>query len=165
MVQKHLTRALGSVIWQESGIANERARAVALARDVEDRLDRRLIVAAFTQGEYQYDSVDSIEDGLIGLLRRYDVRHLKKKGHEVRIPIVPVGIEYDRKGKGLKQSGVGKWMSKHVPLFPNWTIPGFRTKIVVRFGKPHYFDGQSPREMTELVMEEAARLSNIPYNV
>jgi len=162
-VQKYFTKSLGSIIWQESGISNARARAVALAHDVEDRLDRRLIVAAFAQGEYQYDSVDSVEEGLIGLVRRYEVRHLKQKGHELRIPIVPVGIEYDRKGKGLEQSRVGQWMSKWVPLFPNWTIPALRTKIVIRFGEPHYFDGQTPRQLAEIVMKEAAKLSNIPY--
>lgn len=162
--QKHAARALGSVIWQENGIARERARAVALADDVEDRLDRRLIVAAFTQGEYQYDSVDSIEEGLIGLLHRYEVRHLKQKGHELRIPIVPVGIEYDRKEEGLKQSVIGKWLSGHVPFYPDWTIPALRTTIIVRFGSPHYFDGQTPRQLTEVVMKEAARLSKIPYN-
>ncbi len=107
----------------------------------------------------------SIKDGLVGLLERYEVRHLKQKGHELRIPIVPVGIEYDRKGKGLEQSAVGKWISKWIPFAPNWTIPAVRTKIIVRFGTPHYFEGQSPREMTEIVMKEAAILSNIPYEV
>lgn len=164
-LQKHATTALGSVIWQENGISNPRARAVALAKDVEDRLDRRLIVAAFTQGEYQYDSVESVEEGLIGLLRRYEKRHLKEKGHELRIPIVPVGIEYDRKGRGLKESGMAKWLSKWIPFYPQWTIPAFRTRIVVRFGTPHYFDDQTPRQLTELVMKEAAELSNIPYTV
>ena len=164
-IQKKSTAAVGTVIWQEDGIDNPRKRAVALAKDVEDRLNRRLITAVFTQGEYQYDSVTSIEDGLVGLLERYEVRHLKQKGHELRIPIIPVGIEYDRKGKGLEQSAVGKWISKWIPFAPNWTIPAVRTKIIVRFGTPHYFEGQSPREMTEIVMKEAAILSNIPYEV
>ncbi len=164
-VQKKITSAVGTVIWQEGGIANPRKRAIALARDVEDRLERRLIIAAFTQGEYQYDSVESIEEGLIGLLKRYESRHLKQKGHELRIPIVPVGIEYDRKGKGLEQSAVGKWISKWIPFTPNWTIPALRTQITVRFGTPHYFDGQTAREMAEIVMEEAAELSGIPYKV
>ena len=164
-VQKKTTSAMGSVIWHEDGIDNPRKRAVALAKDVEDRIDRRLITAVFTQGEYQYDSVTSIEYGLIGLLERYETRHLMRKGHELRIPIVPVGIEYERKGKGLEQSTVGKWISKWIPFTPNWTIPAARTKIIVRFGSPHYFEGQSPREMTEVVMKEAAVLSNIPYEV
>jgi hypothetical protein len=135
-VQKNMTAAMGTVIWQESGTDNPRKRAVELAKDVEDRLDRRLITAAFTQGEYQYDSVDSVEEGLIGLLKRYQDRHLKQKGHELRIPIVPVGIEYDRKGRGLEQSNVGRWIEKWIPFTPNWTIPALRTRITVKFGTP-----------------------------
>jgi hypothetical protein len=164
-IEKQMTTAIGTVIWQESGIKNPRKRAVELANDVEDRLDRRLITAVFTQGEYQYDSVNSIEEGLIGLLKRYESRHLKQKGHELKIPIVPVGIEYDRKGRGLEQSAVGKWITKWIPFTPNWTIPSFRTRITVRFGTPIYFESQNPRELTESVMKEAARLSNIPYEV
>jgi len=164
-IQKQITAAVGTVIWREAGIGNPRKRAVALAKDVEDRLNRRLITAVFTQGEYQYDSITSIEEGLIGLLERHQRRHLKEKGHVLRIPIVPVGIEYDRKGKGLEQSAVGKWISKWIPFTPNWTIPAVRTKIIVRFGTPHYFEDESPREMTEIVMKEAAILSKIPYKV
>tara|TARA_B110000116_G_scaffold267960_1_gene281185 strand:+ start:121 stop:861 length:741 start_codon:yes stop_codon:yes gene_type:complete len=162
-VQKNMTSAMGTVIWQESGTGNPRKRAVDLANDVEDRMDRRLITAAFTQGEYQYDSVDSVEEGLIGLLKRYQDRHLKQKGHELKIPIVPVGIEYDRKGRGLEHSAVGRWIEKWIPFTPNWTIPALRTRITVRFGTPHYFEDQTPREMTEIVMKEAADLSGIPY--
>ncbi len=164
-IQKNATAAVGTVIWHEEGIHNPRKRAIVLAKDVEDRLDRRLITAAFTQGEYQYDSVKSIEEGLIGLLKRYETRHLKQKGHELKIPVVPVGIEYDRKGKGLEQSAVGKWIARWIPFTPNWTIPALRTKIIVRFGTPQYFENQTPRELTESVMKEAARLSNIPYEV
>ena len=164
-IQKNATAAMGTVIWHEEGIHNPRKRAIVLAKDVEDRLDRRLITAAFTQGEYQYDSVTSIEEGLIGLLKRYETRHLKQKGHELKIPVVPVGIEYDRKGKGLEQSAVGKWIARWIPFTPNWTIPALRTKIIVRFGTPQYFENQTPRELTESVMKEAARLSNIPYEV
>ena len=54
-IQKNATAAMGTVIWHEEGIHNPRKRAIVLAKDVEDRLDRRLITAAFTQGEYQYD--------------------------------------------------------------------------------------------------------------
>ena len=162
-VQEKMTTAIGTVIWHEAGIGNPRKRAVVLAKDVEDRLDRRLITAAFTQGEYQYDSVESIEEGLIGLLKRYEFRHLKQKGHELRVPIVPVGIEYNRRGKGLEQSAVGKWLSKWIPFTPNWTIPALRTRITVRFGTAHYFEGQSARELAEEVMKEAAALSGIEF--
>lgn len=161
--QKKMSAAMGTVIWQESGTVNPRKRAIELANDVEKRFDSRLIITAFTQGEYQYDSVDSVEEGLIGLLKRYQDRRLKQKGHELRIPIVPVGIEYDRKGRGLEQSAVGRWIEKWIPFTPNWTIPALRTRITVRFGTPHYFDGETPREMTEIVMKEAAELSDIPY--
>ena len=163
-VQEKMTTAIGTVIWHEAGIGNPRKRAVVLAKDVEDRLDRRLITAAFTQGEYQYDSVESIEEGLIGLLKRYESRHLKQKGHELRVPIVPVGIEYNRRGKGLEQSAVGKWLSKWIPFTPNWTIPALRTHITVRFGTAHYFEGQSARELAEEVMKEAAALSGIEFD-
>ncbi len=162
-VQRQMTAAIGTVIWHKSGIDNPRKRAVVLAKDVEDRLDRRLITAAFTQGEYQFDSVESIEEGLIGLLRRYETRHLKQKGHELKIPIVPVGIEYNRTGRGLEQSAVGRWVEKWIPFTPNWTIPAFRTRITVRYGSPYYFEGQSVRELAEEVMKEAAELSGIPY--
>jgi len=164
-VQEKMTAAIGTVIWHEAGIGNPRKRAVVLAKDVDDRLDRRLITAAFTQGEYQYDSVESIEEGLIGLLKRYESRHLKQKGHELRIPIVPVGIEYNRSGKGLEQSAVGKWLLKWIPFTPNWTIPALRTRITVRFGTAHYFEGQSARELAEEVMKEAAALSGIEFEV
>ena len=162
-IQKQMTTAIGTVVWHEAGIDNPRKRAVVLAKDVEDRLDRRLITAAFTQGEYQFESVESIEEGLIGLLKRYETRHLKQKGHELKIPIVPVGIEYNRKGDGLEQSAVGRWLSKWIPFTPNWTIPAFRTRITVRYGSPHYFEGQTVRELAEEVMKDAAELSRIPY--
>lgn len=165
LVQRQATRSLGSIIWQESGIANARQRAVVLAKDVEDKLDRRLIVAAFTQGEFQYDAVNSVEEGLIGLLRRYEARHLRDKGHELKIPIVPVGIEYRHGKRGLVLSRSFGWMSRHVPFFPNWAIPAFGTQIIVRFGEPQYFDGRGAKVMTHIVMREAAKLSNIPFNV
>lgn len=162
--QKQGTRAIGSVIWQSGGITNTRQRAVALAHDVEDRLDRRLIVAAFTQGEYQTMSVESIEDGLVGLLRRYEVRNQQDKRHDIRIPVVPVGIYYDRKGQGFGLSKTIKWLTEHVPFFPRWVVPSFGTEIVVRFGELQYFEDRSAREVTDIVMREAARLSGIPYH-
>ena len=164
-VQKQLTRALGSVIWQQKGLGNPRHRAVLLARDVDDRLDRRLIVAAFTQGEYQPHSINTVEDGLLGLLRRYERRHRAEKGHDLRIPVVPVGIAYDSNGQGLKFSRSVNWLSDHVPLFPRWSVPAFNSKIVITFGEPQYFDDRTPFELTEAVMRTAAELSGIPYDV
>jgi hypothetical protein len=164
-LQKHTTKAMGSVIWQRSGMTNSRQRALALARDVDDRLDRRLIVAAFTQGEYQPDSVQSVEEGLIGLLRRYERREQREKGHDLRIPIVPVGIEYVHGNRGLVLSRPIGWLMKHIPYFPKWVVPAFGSEIVVRFGELQYFDDRSAREITEVVMKDAAKLSGIPYEV
>jgi len=163
-LQRLATIAMGSVIWQKQGIAKTRQRALALANDVEDRLDRRVIVAAFTQGEYQPDSVDAVEDSLVGLLRRYEVRHLKQRGHELRIPVVPVGIEYDLDGMGLVLSGFAKFLATYVPYFPHWTVPAMGTRITLRFGEPQYFDGRDASAVTDSVMRESARLSRIPYN-
>jgi len=121
-------------------------------------------VAAFTQGEYQPYSVESVEDSLIGLLRRYEARHQREKGHELRIPIVPVGIEYSHDGRGLEMASFVTWLTNHIPFFPKWTLPAVGSKIIVRFGEPHYFDGRSAAALTDLVMREAAELSKIPYN-
>ena len=164
-IQKQLTRSLGSVIWQQRGQVNVRQRAVLLARDVDDRLDRRFVVAAFTQGEYQPHSVDTLEDGLLGLLSRYERRHRIQKGHDLHIPIVPVGITYDHNGQGLTFSRTFRWLADHVPLFPAWSIPTIKSKIVVTFGQPHYFDGRNSVQLTEVVMRSAAELSGMPYEV
>lgn len=164
-VQKWLTTALGSIIWEQRGIPNSRMRAIALARAFEQRLDHRLIVAAFTQGKYQPHSVDSIEDGLIGLLRRYEVRLERQSGHGFKIPIVPVGIEYDYEGRGLEYARTADVLAKYIPYFPRWTSPALGSKITVRFGEPHYFGELSTEDLTRTVMREAARLSNIPFNV
>ncbi len=164
-LQKFVTKTLGSVVWEETAIANSRMRAVALARDVELRLDQRLIVAAFTQGQYQPFSVDSIEDGLPGLLQRYESRYLKRHGEQLRIPIVPVGLEYDYHDRGLEFSKTGERLARFIPYFPRWTVPAFGSRITVRFGEPEYFDDRSPQEVTASVMRKAAELSNIPFNV
>lgn len=163
-IQKLATKAMGSVIWQSSGMTNPRRRAVALARDVEDRLERRLIVAAFAQGEYQPSSVESVEDGLVGLLRRYEQRDQQMKGHDLRIPITPVGIEYRHGEEGLKLSKFAQWLVSHIPYFPDWIVPAIGSNIIVRFGETHYFDSLNSRDLTETIMREAAELSRIPYN-
>lgn len=161
--QKFMTSALGSIVWQHKGISNRRARALTLARDVEQRLDHRMIVAAFTQGEYQPHSVDSIEDGLVGLLKRYERRFYRDSGQELRIPIVPVGLDYDLNDSGLVFSNFGKRLADRLPLFPRWTVPACGSNITVRFGDPQYLDDRDPADVTESVMQQAAELSNIPY--
>ncbi len=163
--QKLMTSALGSIVWQKKGIANPRARALALARDVEHRLSRNQIVAAFTQGEYQPNSVDTIEDGLLGLLHRHETRHLRKTGQEIRVPIVPVGLEYDHHGNGMVFSNFGRNLANVVPFLPHWIVPALGSSVTVRFGEPQYFDGRTPSEVAQEVMREAAALSNIPYRV
>lgn len=163
-LQEQATKAMGSVIWHRTGMDNPRQRAVALARDVEDRLERRLIVAAFTQGEYQPFSVKSVEEGLIGLLRRYELRDQKRKGHELRIPITAVGIEYAHRDDGeFRQSKFAQWLADHIPYFPTWIVPAMGSTVTVRFGETHYFDSLNSRELTEKIMREAATLSRIPY--
>lgn len=164
-LQKHLTSSFGSIVWQQNGISNPRARALALARGIGNRLDQRMIIAAFTQGKYQPHSVDTIEDGLVGLIKRYEHRRLIRSGEEIRIPIIPVGLEYDLNGDGLVFSNIARRFADRIPLFPRWSVPAFGTKITVKFGTPQYLDDQSPTELTRDVMRQAAELSNIPYQV
>ena len=162
-VQRYLTTALGSVVWKQKGISNRRARAVALARDVERRLDSGKIVAVFTQGEYQPDSVDSFEDGALGLLERYDKHIEKETGRRLQTQVVPVGLEYDYAGRGLVQSDFADRLATYLPGFPRWHVPALGSTITVRFGEPHYLDDQSALQLTHDVMKDAAELSNIPF--
>jgi hypothetical protein len=163
--QKVLTKALGSVVWQESGLANRRARAVALTRDVDYRIDNGMIVGFFAQGEYQPDSVETIEPGLFGLLQRYSSRTAKPFRFGKEVTVVPVGLSYDCRGKGLAQSRFADFLSKYVPLFPHWSAPARNTHVTVSFGEPHQFGGEDVGDFTARIMIEAARLSDIPYNV
>ena len=164
-VQRYLTTALGSIVWHQKGMANHRARALALSRDVYRRLDSRKILAVFTQGEYQPDRVESFEDSALALLQRYQVRREKIDGEPVRIPIVPVGLEYDYSGDGLVQSRFADRLAKYLPAFPQWRVPVLGSKVTVRFGEAHYLDGTDTAEMAATLMKEAADLSKIPYTV
>ena len=163
--QKVLTKALGSVVWQESGLANRRARAVALTRDVDYRIDNGMIVGFFAQGEYQPDSVESIEPGLFGLLQRYSSRTALPLRFGNEVTVVPVGLSYDGGGKGLAQSRLADFLNKYVPLFPHWSVPARNTHVKVSFGAPRQFGGEDVGDFTARIMIEAARLSDIPYNV
>ncbi len=164
-VQKQLTTALGSVVWEQNAISNERQRAVVLTRAVEQRLSEDLIVAVFTQGKYQPQAVDSIEDGLVGMLQRYETRYERQNGTKVQVPIVPVGIEYDFEGTGLQFAKTADRLARVIPMFPRWTVPSFGSNVTVRFGSPEYIDGRSPEAVTHSVMHKAAELSNIPFKV
>lgn len=164
-VQKQITVALGSVVWEQSAIKNERQRAVVLTREVEQRLASNLVVAVFTQGRYQPHAVESIEDGLLGMLQRYEARYKRAHGEYRPIPIVPVGIEYDFKGQGLQFAKTADRLARFIPQFPRWTVPAFGSTVTVRFGEPEFLDGRSPQKVTANVMRRAAELSNIPFRV
>ncbi len=164
-LQRRATTSLGSVVWKESGISNSRQRAVVLTKAVGQKLSEDLIVAAFTQGRYQSHAVESIEEGIIGMVRRYASRHNKLTGQELRVQVIPVGIEYDFRGRGLVFSKTAERLARFIPLFPKWPVPAFGSKITVRFGEPHYSDDGSPVDVTRSVMQEAAALSNIPFSV
>ena len=164
-VQKQLTMALGSVVWEESAIRNERERAVVLTRQVEQRLAYELVVAVFAQGQYQPHAVETIEDGILGMLQRYEARYQRIHGERKSIAIVPVGIEYDFEGQGLKFARTADRLAKLIPMFPRWTVPAFGSTVTVRFGEPQYLDSRSPQNVTADVMRQAAELSKIPFRV
>jgi 1-acyl-sn-glycerol-3-phosphate acyltransferase len=163
-IQHALTTLLGSIVWPESHKVSARAKAVRLARDVDRRLDSRLILGIFVQGEYQPNSVETVEDGLIGLIKRYELRKVRiGNGREV-IPIVPVGISYESPQGGLVQSKFALWLSKFVPLFPLWSVPARGTHITVHFGEPKFIGDTKTEELTSNLMQDAAVLSGIPFN-
>lgn len=161
--QKIATKALGSVVWQESGLPNKRARAIALTRDVDYRINKGMIVGFFAQGEYQPNSVDSIEPGLFGMLQRYKNRKTNPIGIDSEVTVIPVGISYDRNGAGFVQSRFSDFLSKYVLLFPQWSVPARNTRVVVTFGTAQQFGSEDADEFTARIMQEAARLSKIPY--
>jgi len=162
-VQHLLTTLLGSIVWSVSLKVSARAKAVTLARDVERRLDSGLILGIFVQGEYQPDSVETVEEGLVGLVKRYENRKTKLDASYHPTPIIPVGISYESPEGGLVQSKFANWLSKYVPLFPSWTAPARGTKITVRFGEPTHVANARPSELSNNLMREAAALSGIPF--
>lgn len=136
---------------------------MALAKDMEFRLSHDQIIAVFTQGEIQPYSVTRVEDGLLGLLSRYERRRLTFNGTLSQIPIVPVGLDYDLRGRGLVLSQFADTLADMVLFFPRWTVPALGSRITVRIGRPHYSGGRSSENVTGEVMKEAAALSHVPY--
>ncbi|MCH8911718.1 MAG: hypothetical protein IH867_13405 [Chloroflexi bacterium] len=124
-----------------------------------------MIVGFFAQGEYQQDSVETIEPGLFGLLQRYSSRTAQPFRFGKEVTVVPVGLSYDCRGRGLAQSRFVDFLNKYVPLFPHWSVPARNTHVKVSFGAPRQFGGEDVGEFTARIMMEAARLSDIPYNV
>ncbi len=111
-------------------------------------LDRKYLVAAFPQGTFQKEKVISFKSGIARLVQDYN--SLRQKN----TPFIPAGIEYKSPN----------YLPDILPIpFTKIPLPG--TSVTVRFGKPKYLDGRTPKELTEIVMREAAELSNIPYKV
>ncbi len=108
--------------------------------------DEGSILFGFPQACYQKD-VSRLEPGLVGLAGLYE----RKTGKGVSI--IPVGIKYGSSSE-----------PKIFPLrYLRFPFPG--TSVTVSFGEPKHLDGHSPKELTEIVMKEAAELSNVPYRV
>lgn len=152
-VQECWTLAMGGVILTQIDetrpLRERREETVRIGRnlrsDMFERLDRRLIIAGFSQGEYQRNDVSSINHGLFNILQRWE------EINKVRVPIVPVGLDY---GGDVKM----------LPHMPRWQVPDFGTRITVRLGEPVHFEDKSSVQLADIVMREAAQLSRIPYN-
>ncbi len=70
-----------------------------------------------------------------------------------RVSFVPTGIEYR----------FPKHFPEIMPLLPSFMFPCPGTAVILRFGEPKYIGERGPKELTEIVMREAAELSRIPY--
>ncbi len=109
-----------------------------------DAFSRGNIVAGFPQAHFSKPISES-KCGLIELVSLYE------RIPNRRVPIIPAGIEYNI------SFGI-------LPLrYLRFPFPG--TSVTVRFGEPKQLDGKSPKELTEIVMSEAAELSRIPYKI
>lgn len=111
-----------------------------------EHFDRDSLVVVFPQGDFENDCISIFNPGIAKLVEIYGQR----RGREVTI--IPTGIEYK--------------LPKHLPkraFVPIFTFPFPGTMATVRFGKPKHMDGRNPKELTEIVMQEAARLSKLDY--
>jgi len=111
-----------------------------------EHLDRDTLVVVFPQGKIEEKGVKTFKSGITELIRIYEL----KQGREVNI--IPGGIEYQ----------FPKGLPKKIPI-PTSKFPFPGTKATLRIGKPKHIHGRDSMELTEIVMREAARLSNINY--
>jgi hypothetical protein len=113
-----------------------------------EHMNEETVIAGFPQGIFQVAGVESVSDGIVHLGRMYEAH----TGSSVAF--IPAGIEYGHTNR----------LPKRAPI-PVFNFPFPSTKVTVRFGQPEFLDGRTPAELTEVVMRESARLSNLPYNV
>ena len=104
------------------------------------------IVVGFPQGNQQHSEVSKVNSGLVRLVEMYE----KQTGRQ--ISIVPTGVAYESPRGGLT-----------LIRSPMLRIPSFKTQITVNFGESQYLTNKTPEKLTEIVMRDAAALSNIPY--
>lgn len=110
--------------------------------------DRGSLMVAFPQGVFESRQVSYVNSGIAELVRIYERRR------EREVVIIPAGIEY--------QTPKGFPKRAPVPLF-NFPFPG--TTAIIRFGNQQHLNGRGPKELTEIVMQEATRLSGLDYVV
>lgn len=111
-------------------------------------LDRNSLVVIFPQGRFEEDHVSAFSLGIAELVQAYEQRRGRK------VTIIPAGIEYQFPEHLPKRAPV--------PLF-KFPFPG--TRAIIRFGSTENLDGRNSKELTEIVMQEAARLSKLNYVV
>lgn len=111
-----------------------------------EHFDRDSLVIVFPQGDFEDDCVSTFNSGITKLVQIYEQRRRRK------IAIIPVGIEYQY------PRGLPKTMPVPVFTFP---FPG--TMTTIRFGEPKQLDTKNHKELTEIVMREAAALSKLDY--
>ena len=108
--------------------------------------DEESIVVVFPQGVFEDGKVSHVSSGIAKIVEIYE------QGRGRQVSIIPVGIEYEPPKRLPKRAPV--------PLF-KFPFPG--TKATLRFANPEHLDGRSPQELTQIVMQEAARLSRLDY--
>ncbi len=111
-----------------------------------EHFDRDSLVVVFPQGDFEDGCVSISKPGIAKLVEIYE----RRRGR--RVLIIPAGIEYKPPKRLPKRAPV--------PTF-NFPFPG--TKATLRFANPEHLDGRNPKELTQIVMQETARLSNLNY--
>lgn len=113
-----------------------------------EHLDRDSLMVAFPQGVFENDKVSYVKSGIAKLAQIYEQSRKKE------VAIIPAGIEYK----------IPKHLPKTSPL-PIFKIPFPGTTAILRFASPKRLDGRDPKELTDIVMQEAAMLSKLNYAV